>query len=42
MSEKDGKFVGLGGWGDGGAITEIEVDTDYILGRIKSDALQHG
>lgn len=41
VTEVAGRFVGKLGWGDGGACTEIDVDTDEIIGRIESTELQY-
>ena len=40
-SEEKGVFIGKTGWGKGGAFTEIEVNSDEIIGRINSDTLQY-
>ena len=37
----DGKFSGEGGWGDGGAHTEIITDEKNIEGEIASEQLQY-
>lgn len=39
--EKDGVFIGKGGWGKHGSFTEIEVNSSEITGRISSDTLQY-
>lgn len=40
-SVESGTFTGKGGWGNGGAFTEIEVSTSDITGRISSDMPQY-
>lgn len=40
-TEENGKFIGKEGWGNGGAYTEIEIDSQYITGRIRSNELQY-
>jgi hypothetical protein len=39
--EKDGKFVGIDGWGKGGESTSITVQSDLIIGRVDSDVLDY-
>lgn len=41
VTEKNGTFVGKGGWGRGGALTEVSIDTRLIVGRVESDTLQY-
>jgi len=41
VEELGGIFTGEGGWGDGGALTEITVSTEDIVGRIFSENLQY-
>jgi len=41
VTEKDGRFIGLAGWGEDGNYTEIDIDTNEILGRIHSDFPQY-
>lgn len=41
IDEKDGVFIGTGGWGKGGAFTSCKVSSLLIEGRIESESLQY-
>ena len=41
VTEKDGRFIGLSGWGKDGNYTEIDTDNSQIIGRIYSDSLHY-
>jgi len=39
--EENHRFKGEKGWGEGGALTSIDVDVQEIKGRLESDELQY-
>lgn len=39
--EEGGQFKGAGGWGKGGAYTDLTVNSDLIEGRVTSECLQY-
>lgn len=41
ITEEDGRFIGLKGWGKNGNYTEIDVNSNEIIGRIHSDYPQY-
>ena len=41
VTVKQNRFIGLAGWGKDGNYTEIDIDTNEIVGRIMSDTLQY-
>jgi hypothetical protein len=40
-TKENGKFVGVEGWGKGGAFTNIKVNENEIEGEIESDSPQY-
>jgi len=41
VTEKNGRFIGLAGWGLNGNYTEIDIEIGFIEGRIHSDHPQY-
>lgn len=39
--EENCRFIGKKGWGNDGALTEIDISEDEIVGRIESESLQY-
>lgn len=41
VKRENGVFIGKEGWGDGGNLTEININEDLIEGEITSETLQY-